>query len=104
MEETDDRHISVSYEMKDGDKCGVKIFVSHGSKYKDPNDDLVGKVAGRVKLQKKEFEDLVSFTVKRAEYEEIIMKRLKTHLRSLKPPAPQNPCISTAYRPSPARS
>lgn len=48
MEETDDRHISATYEMKDGRKRGVKTFVSNGSEYKNLNDDLVGKVAGQV--------------------------------------------------------
>ena len=80
VEDTDGRHISLSYEMKDGRKCGVRTFVSHGSKYKDLNDDLVGKMARQVKLQKKEFEDLVSCSMKRAEYEEIIKERLTMQL------------------------
>ena len=78
-EETDSGRVSVSCEMKDGRKCRVKTFVSHGSICNDLNDDLVGKVAGQVKLQKKEFEDLVLFSIRRAEYEEIVKECLKVH-------------------------
>ena len=69
-------HIGFTYITSDGIKLGITTYVSHGSKSKDLNDNLIGKMARQVGLQKKNFEELISCKINQSEYEKLIKDEL----------------------------
>lgn len=69
-------HIGFTYITSDGIKPGITTYVSHGSKSKDLNDNLIGKMARQVKLPKKSFEKLISCEIRQSEYEKLIKDKL----------------------------
>ena len=50
----DGKHIPFTYIPLGGGLPNICTYVSHGSKSRDLNDYLIGKMAQRVRLQKKE--------------------------------------------------
>ena len=69
-------HTKFIYVTLNGTRPGITTYVSRGKKYTDLGDDLIGKMARQLKLQKKEFEQLILCTLKRHEYEKRIRRKL----------------------------
>ena len=72
----DGKHITFTYIPLGGGLPKICTYVSHGSKSRDLNDYLIGKMAQRVRLQKKSFEELISCKIKQSEYEKLIKDKL----------------------------
>ena len=69
-------HIVYEYVTLDGKGSRISTHMSHGSRPKDLDSYLVGKMAGQCKLTTGEFRKLVNCPMDRAEYEE----RVRDHL------------------------
>lgn len=67
VEEDDRKHVFYLFHYN-GRKTHIRTHVSHGSKYKTLNDDLVSMMAKQCKLTTKNFKGLAECTVSHSDY------------------------------------
>ena len=67
-------HEYYTYHTLDGKKTRIRTKVSHGTKYKELSDSLIGQMARQVNLSKSEFLKFVDCTLDQTKYEKIAYK------------------------------
>ncbi len=69
---TEGDHIFLVYYRQNGLKSAIRTKISRGSSHRDISDNLLGQMAGNVRLTKARFLDLIDCPLDQTGYEAII--------------------------------